>query len=267
MSFIVIIPCRLNSTRLPEKALKLINGKTLIQRVFTQARQSRAEKVIVATDHKKIADHCDSIGAKFLMTNDEHVSGTDRIAECIKLLNLAEDQVIVNVQGDEPFINPQHINLVVETLIKAERYDEENQKEIPTEVSTLQISLSKQHIPILFDENDRNEVKIVTCNNWVRDFTREIPGIRSKEEQLGVHIGVYAYRAKYINRFTVTPKSLDEELENLEQLRLFNSSKDPFGPSNFISAPVDRKYRDLYVGVDTKEDLIRARKIAERNEN
>jgi 3-deoxy-manno-octulosonate cytidylyltransferase (CMP-KDO synthetase) len=105
MSFIVIIPARYSSSRLPGKPLVDIGGKPMIQRVYELAEKSKADEIYIATDHNDIIDCCSSFGAKALMTNSQHPSGTDRIAETSKLLNLSSDSVVINVQGDEPFLN------------------------------------------------------------------------------------------------------------------------------------------------------------------
>ena len=105
MSYKVIIPARLGSKRLPGKPLKEINGKTLIQRVVNQAKKSKAESVYVATDSKDIIDHCNENQIEAILTSKNHQTGSDRLAEACNLLNLDEEMLIVNVQGDEPFID------------------------------------------------------------------------------------------------------------------------------------------------------------------
>jgi 3-deoxy-manno-octulosonate cytidylyltransferase (CMP-KDO synthetase) len=114
--FIVIIPARLNSTRLPGKALADIDGKPMVQHVYEQACKSRAARVIVATDHPDIFKAVEAIGGNVLMTSSAHVSGTDRLAECVNQLALDDDEIIVNVQGDEPLVPPEIINQVARNL-------------------------------------------------------------------------------------------------------------------------------------------------------
>ena len=300
--FIVIIPSRLKSTRLPEKALKDINGKTLIQRVYEQAIQSKAKEVIVATDHKKIADHCKSIGAKFLMTSDQHKSGTDRIAECIELLKIPDDQIIVNLQGDEPFVIPEHINLLAESISEGpnlifQKYEEQNNwhlsedalvnSDMRIDFSTIQIVVPKyngnsvlttgnyEHLMKVNDDNNAVKVKSqVVCSfgndaylGLVMGFSRKEFGTTSTPfDAIGLHVGVYAYPAKYVTLFSNTEQSFEEKKENLEQIRMFRKYIE--GKPSFANVlMLHSKYFDNYVGVDTEEDLNRAIEIAKKNEN
>ena len=117
MTFTVVIPARFSSTRLPGKPLQDIAGKTMIQRVYEQARQSSADRVIVATDHQQIADEVTRFGGEVCMTSPDHPSGTDRLQEVVAQYGFAEDHVLVNVQGDEPLIPPSVIEQVAANLI------------------------------------------------------------------------------------------------------------------------------------------------------
>ena len=116
--FIIIIPSRLSSTRLKEKALLDLYGKTLIERVYLRATQSNAEKVFIATDSKKIEDHVKKFSPNVILTSKDHESGTDRVHECASKLDISDDMVIVNVQGDEPFIDPETINKTADIIFK-----------------------------------------------------------------------------------------------------------------------------------------------------
>ena len=300
--FIVIIPSRLKSTRLPEKALKDINGKTLIQRVYEQAIQSKAKEVIVATDHKKISDHCKSIGAKFLMTSDQHKSGTDRIAECIELLKIPDDQIIVNLQGDEPFVIPEHINLLAECMsdgpnLTFKKLEERNsflnpelinlhmridfstiQIVIPTERNDQSILTEERRYQHLVKINeDINAVKVVSevvCS-FINDtylgvatgFSRAgVTSTSTPLDAIGLHVGIYAYPAKFVTMFSNTEQSLEEKIENLEQLRFYRKYIE--GKPSFANVlMLHSKYFNNYVGVDTEEDIYRAIEIAKKNEN
>ncbi len=119
MSFIVIIPARYSSSRLPGKPLVDIGGKPMIQRVYELAEKSKADEIYIATDHNDIIDCCSSFGAKALMTNSQHPSGTDRIAETTELLNLSPDTAVINVQGDEPFLDVSDIDLEKSQFLRA----------------------------------------------------------------------------------------------------------------------------------------------------
>ena len=116
--FIVIIPSRLSSTRLKEKALLDLNGKSLIERVYLRAIQSNAKEVFIATDSKKIEDHVKNFSPNVILTSKEHESGTDRVHECAAKLDISDDMVIVNVQGDEPFIDPETINKTADIIFE-----------------------------------------------------------------------------------------------------------------------------------------------------
>ena len=116
--FIVLIPSRMESTRLPGKPLKLIGNKTLIQRVYEQALQSKAKKVLVATDSEEIISHCSNNSIDTVLTRRGHLTGSDRLAEAVNILDLEEDQIVVNVQGDEPFIDPEDINNLFDLMVQ-----------------------------------------------------------------------------------------------------------------------------------------------------
>ena len=116
MAFVVVIPARFASSRLPGKPLADINGKTMIERVYQQALQSGAGRVVVATDDRRVADVVDLFGGEVCMTKAEHNSGTERLAEVVSKLQLSADTVVVNVQGDEPLIDPELINQVARVL-------------------------------------------------------------------------------------------------------------------------------------------------------
>ena len=124
MKFRVIIPARLGSTRLPNKPLKEIEGKTLIQRVVEQAKKSNAESVHVATDSKEIENHCKQLDVESLMTNSNHQTGSDRLAESCNILELNDDELVINVQGDEPFVSPSDIDICISHMIN------KNKKEV-----------------------------------------------------------------------------------------------------------------------------------------
>ena len=158
MSFIVIIPARYSSRRLPGKPLIDIGGKPMIQRVYEVARKSMADEVYVATDHNDIIDCCSSFGAKALMTNSQHPSGTDRIAETSELLDLSPDTVVINVQGDEPFLNFLDIDSLADFFIQERRFD----------LCTLYSDFTSQH-----NISDPNLVKLwLDKDNTVKAFSR-----------------------------------------------------------------------------------------------
>jgi len=192
MSFTVVIPARYASTRLPGKPLALIQGKPMIQHVYERAAASGAAEVIVATDDQRICDAVEAFGGRAMMTAPTHQSGTERLAEVIEYLALADREIVVNVQGDEPFIPPEIIRQVADNLA--------NQRQAP--MATLAVA-----IDTVDDVFNPNSVKVVTdANGYALYFSRApIPYDREHfaKQQTGAvatntywrHIGIYGYRA------------------------------------------------------------------------
>jgi len=207
--FHVIIPARYESTRLPGKLLKDLAGQTVIERVYRQALQAQPKSIIIATDSEQIADHVSSFGAEVMMTAKEHPTGTDRIAEVIAKKNYAEEDIIVNVQGDEPFIAPALITQVATILHSAE-------------VPMATLCWPIEHIEQL---HSPHIVKVVRDKfNQALYFSRSpIPAHRDDSESIiGAfrHIGLYAYRAGFLQQFVSWPACSLENCEALEQLRV-----------------------------------------------
>ena len=239
MTFMAIIPARYASTRFPGKPLAVLGGKTVIQRVYEQVN-SILDEVYVATDDKRIYDCVTGFGGRAVMTREDHKSGTDRIEEAVEKI-LSSADVIINVQGDEPFIQPSQIK----TLMKL--FDTPD-----TQIGTL----GKPFESIEAIENP-NSPKIVTDNRgFALYFSRSvIPYIRGKErsEWFGEypflkHLGIYAYRREVLKEVTLLPQSSLEKAESLEQLRwLQNGYRIRVGLTDVET-----------VGIDTPEDLKRA---------
>lgn len=211
MSIIGIIPARFASSRFPGKPLAQINGKTMLQRVVEQAKKVNSlSEIIVATDDKRIVDHCKEIHVNCVMTNSNHQSGTDRCFEAFKL-SASNANYIINIQGDEPFLHPDQIN----SLVKACDGD--------AQLITQMIKCNSHSV--LFDTG---EVKIVLNeNNEALYFSRSIiPFIKNEaEENWHVkhdyyrHVGMYAYRSDILEQISKLPVSSLEKAESLEQLR------------------------------------------------
>ncbi|MDG1783807.1 MAG: 3-deoxy-manno-octulosonate cytidylyltransferase, partial [Porticoccaceae bacterium] len=237
MAFVVIIPARYASSRLPGKPLKDIAGLPMIQRVWQQACKSSASRVVIATDDGRIKSVAEAFGAEVCMTREDHVSGTDRLQEVASQLNLAEDQVVVNVQGDEPLIPPTVIDQVANNLSMNEAAG----------VATL-----RKAITLNDDLQNPNIVKVVaSLSGFASYFSRApIPWVRDKGLSEGCtahrHIGIYAYRVAYLNRFVQWPVAPDEQAESLEQLRFL---------WNDVSIHVDDAIAEVPGGIDTEEDL------------
>ena len=239
--FRVIIPVRLESSRLPKKALRMIGNITMIERVVLQALKSEASEVIVATDSKEIENTLLSYSDKIsiVMTSEAHQSGTDRIVEVIYKKRFSLNEVIVNVQGDEPFIAPETINQVAEILIHNKMY----------EYSTLYSNSSS--IEEFFD---KNIVKVVsTLKKRALYFSRSpIPMPKSDNQEnfsFKKHIGIYAYRVSLLKRFATWKPSELENIESLEQLRCLEYDVYPL---------IEEATSGMHLGVDTLEDLNKA---------
>lgn len=238
-SFSIIIPARYGSTRLPGKPLLDIKGKPLLQHVFETATQTHAKTIIIATDDDRIASCAESFGASVIMTSKEHESGTDRIAEAVRQLDLNDEEVVVNLQGDEYGLPVTLINQVASNLYNN---------------PAKQVATLCEVIASMDEYLDPNVVKVIfDKSNSAIYFSRSpIPVNRSGglPEQAYRHIGLYAYRAGYLQEFTQLAPCVIEQAEALEQLRvLFNGGK------IHVEIAVDK----TGVGIDSAEDLESAR--------
>lgn len=241
-TFTIIIPARLASSRLPEKLLKTIGDKTVLQHSYLAAKQSKAQRVVIAADDEKIVAAAKQFGADVVLTRKDHESGTDRLAECAEILGLADDEIIVNLQGDEPFMPPELVSLCAETLAKAPA----------TPVSTL-----AARIDDVADISNPNAVKVV-INRWGHAlyFSRaSIPFNRDDvvldtAQHYFHHLGIYGYRAGFLKQYSQLPESDLERIEKLEQLRILDAGE------KIAVAIIDEKPPK---GIDTEADLLAAK--------
>ena len=245
MNFIAIIPARYASTRFPGKPLAILGGKTVIERVYEQVQQV-LEAVYVATDDERIYDAVKAFGGQAVMTSANHKSGTDRIAEAVKIIG-GDYDVVVNVQGDEPFIQPEQI----ETLCHC--FDDPS-----TQIATL----GKRFTDMAGVENPNSPKIVVDNRGFAMYFSRSvIPYIRSAEQETWLehypylkHLGIYAYRTKVLEEVTHLPQTSLEVAESLEQLRwLQNGYRIKVAETEFET-----------VGIDTPEDLQKAEEFLNR---
>lgn len=249
MAFIVVIPARYASSRLPGKPLADIAGVTMIERVYRQAEQSGAERVLVATDDDRVAAEVTRFGGEVCMTSAQHNSGTERLAEVVKTLALAPDTIVVNVQGDEPFIPPAIIGQVAHNLSLQQK----------ARMATLAVPLGELHEVV-----NPNVVKVVTDkDSYALYFSRAaIPFDRDQafNAELSTHyrrhIGLYAYRAGFILDYVSWPSSALEQIEALEQLRVLWQ-----GEAIHVATALETPA----VGVDTPDDLIKAIEFARQH--
>ncbi|MBK4991344.1 3-deoxy-manno-octulosonate cytidylyltransferase [Pseudomonas sp. S36] len=251
LNFIVVIPARLRSTRLPGKPLLPIAGKPMVQHVWEQARKSGATRVVIATDDASIVDACQAFGAEVLLTRADHESGTDRLAEVAAQLGLPADAIVVNVQGDEPLIPPVIIDQVAANLAAHPEAG----------IATL-----AEPIPDPATVFNPNAVKVVSNKRglaltfsraplpWARDTfahgRQQLPeGVPYRR-----HIGMYAYRVGFLQDFVNWGPCWLEQVEALEQLRALWHG---------VGIHVEDAIEAPAVGVDTPEDLERVRRLLE----
>ena len=240
MPFRVVIPARYDSSRLPGKVLLPLAGKPMLQWVHERARDSKATEVVIATDDERIAEAARGFAADVVMTGRTHVSGTDRIAEVAAARGWQDDDIVVNVQGDEPLIPPAVIDQVAALLHAHARAD----------IATLAARIDQ-----IADLNDPNNVK-VACDAGGRAlyFSRApIPWNRDAVNTLTPaslrHIGIYAYRVAALRRLASLPASRLEQIEKLEQLRALEN-----GMEIRVALACERPLAD----VNTAADLERA---------
>jgi 3-deoxy-manno-octulosonate cytidylyltransferase (CMP-KDO synthetase) len=240
MKKLIVIPARYESTRLPGKPLLEIAGKPLIRLVYERAGESRLkDRIIVATDDGRIAEAVSSFGAEAVMTSPSCKSGTDRVFEAIKD---KEADVIINLQGDEPFIRPDMADLLFSVMEKED------------------LDMATLCCPIASDSeyHDPNTVKVVLDRHgFALYFSRSpIPYLRNSSSRslLYKHIGIYAFKRDFLERFVAMPKSRLEEMESLEQLRVLE---------NGFRIRVLTTHYDGF-GIDTLADLERARLVLDR---
>lgn len=247
MSFVVIIPARMASTRLPDKPLADIAGKPMVVRVAERARLSRAQRVIVATDHPRVLAACEAAGVEVMLTRADHPSGTDRIAEIAAGLPLPDEAVVVNVQGDEPMIDPDLINACAERVhaaapmaTAAHPIDQIAEVFNP---SVVKVVLDAQGDALMFSRAPLP---------WHRDgFARDTQVTPADYTALR-HIGIYAYRRDFLLRYPLLAQSPLETIEALEQLRVLWHG---------FRIAVHLVEQAPAAGVDTAEDLARVRQL------
>jgi len=236
--FVIVIPSRYASTRLPGKPLREINGKPMLEHVFQRASESAAADIVVATDDERIAEVAEEFGARVCMTGNQHRSGTERIAEVCDLMNWGDERIVVNLQGDEPTMPASLIDQCA-TLLGNSHAD----------IATLASPIKSQQ-----DFENPNVVKVVVSDdgNAIYFSRAAIPYARVPDRQDQArhaalhHHGIYAYRCGVLRRLVAAEPSDLEVCEQLEQLRAL-----ALGMTIRVAVPTERPG----VGVDTEEDL------------
>lgn len=249
MKVVGIIPARYASTRFPGKPLALIKGKPMIQRVYEQALKSSLDAVVVATDDVRIADAVMDFGGQYVMTSPDHRSGTDRCREAMDLLDTQYDAVI-NIQGDEPFIDPRQIDLVLQLISRddtelaslAKRIEDEDELFSP---NTVKVVMDKEAKALYFSRNP-------------------IPFMRNEERHAWLdkgtfykHIGIYAYKSATLRQIAAMHPTALEKAESLEQLRWLE---------NGLSIRMGITQTEN-VSIDEPKDIEKAERFAENQMN
>jgi 3-deoxy-manno-octulosonate cytidylyltransferase (CMP-KDO synthetase) len=233
-----IIPARYASTRFPGKPLALIHNKPMIQHVFERCKEADLDDVFVATDDERIMKAVEHFGGKVILTHSQHASGTDRCAEASRILNLDDEDFIINIQGDEPFIRKEEINLLATML-------ENPNMQIATLVK-----------PIFTEEelNNPNKVKVVFSKTKralyfsrspIPHASHRMGGFQTCPNNAYKHLGIYAYKNNILQQITQLPVSFLEETEQLEQLRWLE---------NDFTIHVEICHHES-IAIDTQEDL------------
>ena len=254
MKFTVLIPARLASTRLPDKPLADIAGKPMVVHVAARAAQSGAAEVVVACDDKRIADACAAHGVRAVLTRQDHISGSDRLAEACSLLGLDGDDMVVNVQGDEPLIDPELIRRVAWLL--AERSDCV-MSTAAHPLNDLAEYLNPNVVKVVLDAAGRALYFSRAPIPWWRDGAATASRQMQQMQQMPSpaplrHLGLYAYRAGFLRSFPNLQPAPLEHTEALEQLRvLWHGHRIAVHVAQHGPGP----------GVDTPEDLVRVRMI------
>lgn len=245
MKVVGIIPARYASTRFPGKPLAMIKGKTMIRRVCEQAWKSKLDAVVVATDDMRIADEVLSFGGQYVLTDPNHQSGTDRCREALDMLDKPYDAV-VNIQGDEPFIDPKQINLLIDLISQGEiqlaslakRINDEDELFSP---NTVKVVMDKEHKALYFSRNPIPFMRNTAREQWVEK------GVFYQ------HIGIYAYKAATLRQIAAMQPTALELSESLEQLRWLEN-----GLSIHMAVTISDN-----ISIDTPDDLFRAVQFAQ----
>ncbi|TCP97639.1 3-deoxy-manno-octulosonate cytidylyltransferase (CMP-KDO synthetase) [Cricetibacter osteomyelitidis] len=249
MSFTVIIPARFASSRLPGKPLADIAGKPMIAHVVEKARLSGARRVIVATDNLDVKSAVENL-AEVCLTSEKHNSGTERLAEVVEKLAIPDDEIIVNIQGDEPLIPPVIVQQVADNLAKYQV----NMASLAVEIHEAEELFNPNAVKVLTDKDGYVLYFSRAVIPWDRDQfakTTDPKRVQLMANYLR-HIGIYAYRAGFIKQYVQWEPTALEKIESLEQLRvLWNGEKIHVELAKEVPA----------VGVDTLEDLEKVRSI------
>lgn len=250
MTFTVLIPARMASSRLPDKPLADIAGIPMVVRVAHRAKTSSASHVVVATDDARVIAACQSHGVEAIMTRADHLSGSDRLAEACEILQLNDQDIVVNVQGDEPLIAAESIDDVAQLLAKR---DDCSMSTLAHALDDVEEFASPHVVKVVLDAQETALYFSRAPIAWWRDgFSHGISKLPSPAPLR--HVGLYAYRVQFLRAFPQLKPAPLEMLESLEQLRaLWHGYRIAVHVSEYAPGP----------GIDTPEDLARVRRFFE----
>ena len=252
--FNVIIPARLDSSRLARKVLADIGGKPMIQWVWEAAKAANAKAVYIATDSTEVKSQVEAFGGHALLTHSDHPSGTDRITEAANLLQLDDSEIIVNLQGDEPLMPPKVIHQVAKELLSDNQVD---MASLSTPINTWKDLSDPNIVKLITDRHHRAIYFSRAIIPWDRDkFNAEnlekdkAPNLT--ENKWHKHLGIYAYRAGFLRHYVSWPVAPLEQVEKLEQLRVLWQGK---------QIRIGQACEAVPGGVDTQADLDKVRQL------
>ena len=250
MTFTVLIPARMASSRLPDKPLADLAGIPMVVRVAQRAKDASASRVVVATDDERVLAVCQSHGLEAIMTRSDHLSGSDRLAEACEILKLKDQEIVVNVQGDEPLIAPESIDAVAQLLATR---DDCSMSTLAHEIDNVEEFSSPHVVKVVLDARNTALYFSRAPIAWWRDgFSSGISKLANPAPLR--HVGLYAYRVQFLRVFPQLSPAPLEMLESLEQLRaLWHGHRIAVHVSEHAPGP----------GIDTPEDLARVRRFFE----
>jgi len=244
--FTVLIPARYAASRLPGKPLRELAGKPLIQHVYERATESGARRVVIATDDERIKNACEKFGAEVCMTAAQHPSGTDRLADAARQLQLAADEIVVNLQGDEPLMPPQLLTRVAQNL---HAHSDAQMATLCVAIHDAAELFNPHAVKVVMDAAGYALYFSRAPIPWHRDAFAAQPNQLPIDAAYYRHLGLYAYRAGFLARFVAWPPAPLERVESLEQLRaLWNGQRIHVAVAEQAPPP----------GIDTPEDLEHA---------
>ena len=246
----IVIPARYNSSRLPGKPLKLIAGKSMIEHVYLQAQKTNIKSIHVATDDQRIFDAVKAFDGNVVMTREDHISGTDRLAEVAEFMRWSDDDIVINLQGDEPMMPPE----VIKFIAKLANNTSAKISTLATPISEFKDIFNPNIVKVVMDSEGKAHYFSRAPIPWDRDEFNTIDkqSTKQSEKQSSTpryrHLGMYAYRVSTLKKIPSLPPCEIEQLESLEQLRpLYNGISIQVGIID--NAPEH--------GIDTEEDLQR----------